>query len=275
MPDKKLDIFGIREIYPTKSGRREWYVNMDNPKDDRSFSVTSHMPIIKQSDGSWQVNSTEVRLNVITLPGQEEWKNVEMTGYVKVISKVKTSLSNFSRQNNVKEQDAAQDDTEEKLLKPDLVDWRARGGRHNSKVPCEGTSLNGALYIDGIADWKKEIWHTGGYTDARGMAKAIDSSIAERWIGWKAIMYNINDDKAVKMESYIDDRDSNQWKKVNKVIDSGGWYAKSTDKEFYSAGCKRPKDYIITNSGPIATFRSDNIVWNFKYLSIREIQGLQ
>jgi hypothetical protein len=222
MPDKKLDIFGIREIYPTKSGRREWYVNMDNPKDDRSFSVTSHMPIIKQSDGSWQVNSTEVRLNVITLPGQEEWKNVEMTGYVKVISKVKTSLSNFSRQNNVKEQDAAQDDTEEKLLKPDLVDWRARGGRHNSKVPCEGTSLNGALYIDGIADWKKEIWHTGGYTDARGMAKAIDSSIAERWIGWKAIMYNINDDKAVKMESYIDDRDSNQWKKVNEVIDSGG-----------------------------------------------------
>jgi hypothetical protein len=62
-------------------------------------STTAHQKII-----------TEVRLNVITLTGQEEWKNVEMTGYVKVISKVKnSSLSNFSGQNNVKEQEPSED----------------------------------------------------------------------------------------------------------------------------------------------------------------------
>ncbi len=129
---------------------------------------------------------------------------------------------------------------------------------------------------NGIAQWKKEIWHTGGYTDGRGSVKVIDpSSIVDKWIGWKVIMYNINNNADVKMESYIDERGNNRWKKVNEVIDSGGWYAKSTDEEFYSAGCGRSKDYIITNSGSIATFRSDNILWNFKYLSIREIQGLQ
>jgi hypothetical protein len=31
--------------------------------------------------------------------------------------------------------------------------------------------------------------------------------------------------------------------------------------------------YIITNPGPIATFRSDNMIWDFKDLSIREIQA--
>ena len=68
--------------------------------------------------------------------------------------------------------------------------------RHSSKVPCEGSSLNGAFYINGIADWKKEILHTGGYTDPRGITKATDSHIVIRWIGWRAIMYNINDDNA-------------------------------------------------------------------------------
>ncbi|MGA9154152.1 MAG: hypothetical protein WBZ36_26515, partial [Candidatus Nitrosopolaris sp.] len=33
------------------------------------------------------------------------------------------------------------------------------------------------------------------------------------------------------------------------------------------------KDYIILNAGPIATFRSDNMIWDFKDLSIREIQA--
>jgi hypothetical protein len=32
------------------------------------------------SNGNYQV-----RMNVITPPGQDEWKNVEITGYVKVI----------------------------------------------------------------------------------------------------------------------------------------------------------------------------------------------
>jgi hypothetical protein len=46
----------------------------------------------------------------------------------------------------------------------------------------------------------------------------------------------------------------------------------SLDEESYSAGWGRPKDYIITNSGPIVTFRSDNVIWDFAALNVREIQ---
>ena len=31
----------------------------------------------------------------------------------------------------------------------------------------------------------------------------------------------------------------------------------ASDEDFYNAGCGKPKDYIITNSGPVATFRSN------------------
>jgi hypothetical protein len=84
----------------------------------------------------------------------------------------------------------------------------------------------------------------------------------------------VDDDKAVKMESYLDDQDNNHWRKVTSLDDNGGWYARGSDEEFYSANCGKPKDYVITNSGPVATFRADNMIWDFADLSVREIQAL-
>lgn len=48
--------------------------------------------------------------------------------------------------------------------------------------------------------------HTGGYTNEKARAVATDNSLLDRWIGWKVVIYNINNDKAVKMESYLDDK---------------------------------------------------------------------
>jgi hypothetical protein len=81
-----------KEIYPTKPGGREWFINMDNPTSDKIFDPQS--TIAKQPDGSWQIEGrqtnskfgNEVRMNVNTPKGQEPWKNVEMTGSAKVIS---------------------------------------------------------------------------------------------------------------------------------------------------------------------------------------------
>jgi hypothetical protein len=259
-PQVAINKFEIKEIYPTKQGGREWHINMDNPKEDPVFTIVSNIPITRNGDGSWFIANPAIRMSVVTSPGSEPWKNVEMTGYVKIDS-TRTTRSFFGSNNE--ESDSTSD-----------IDWRARGGRHNNDVPCEGTALNGGIYVDGTVAWKKEIWHTGGYTDARGIGKATNS-ILGRWIGWKVVMYNINNNQAVKMESYLDDKNDNNWKKVSDIVDNGGWYAKSSDKVFYSADCGRPKDYIITNAGPIATFRADNVVMNFRDLSIREIQPPQ
>jgi hypothetical protein len=224
---------------------------MNNPTSDGIFNPQSN--ITRQSDGSWEISgryntgkfNNEVRMEVNTPLGQPEWRDVEMTGYAKV------TVANTPF---------------------DSLVWYARGGKHDSLVPCEGTSLKGRLTANGAASWIKEIWHTGGYTNERAKVQATDS-IVGRWIGWKAVMYNINDDKAVKMESYLDDKANNKWVKVTELIDNGGWDSNRPDSVFYSANCGKPKDYIITNGGKIATFRSDNMIWDFKNLSVREIRA--
>jgi hypothetical protein len=262
--ERKVDEFGTLQIYPTVYGGREWFINMQDPFDDEAVSINSGITLDQQSNGSWGVNSSEVRIRVDTPPGQEEWKNVEMTGYVKMISPTTLTVdsSEFS------DQDEESEDGDS--LDPHLT-WRARGGRHSDMVPCEGTALNGGLYLDGKVSWKKEIWHTGGYTTARGVSE-IPNSFINKWIGWKTVMYNIKNDSSVKMESYLDNEANNKWVKVSEVEDNGEWYADTSDDEFYSADCSKEKDYIITNSGPIATFRADNLIFDFKNLSIREIK---
>jgi len=243
------DRFGAKEMYPTKIGGREWYINMIDPNSDQLFDTGSLIKV--ESDGSWQIGSesnselqNQIRMTVETPRSIELWKNVEITGYAKILK------------------DMGRDDS--------LV-WYARGSKHSNDVPCQGTSLKSGIDVNGIASWKKEIWHTGGYTDERGKQRAT-SSILGKWIGWKAVIYNINNDRWVKMESYIDDEDNNQWRKVTELVDTGDWYANSPDKVFNSAKCNKPKNYIINEGGPEVTFRSDNLVWIFKNLSVREIR---
>lgn len=243
------DRFGIREIYPTKENGREWYVNMENPKKDQNFSITFDPNLTRQVDGSWRISVPVVRMNVKTLEGESNWRNVEMTGYVKIVSVIENSSN--------------------KVIENDLT-WYARGGRHNPELPCEATAYMGGLYDNGKVGWKKELWFVGGYTDEKQSNK-VTNSLVDRWIGWKVIIYNVNNNSEVKLESYLDNTNSNYWVKVTNLLDDGGWYAKMPDSYFFAPGCYKDKDSIITNSGSTATFRSDNLIWDFKNLSIREI----
>lgn len=241
------DQFGVKKIYPTKVGGREWFMNMADPKNDSSVKFTFSTPITKQDDGSWRINNDKIRINVDSFNKLHKWKNVEITGYVKINSVIKSHNH----------------------IIPD-IDWVSRTDIHNENYPCYGLALHGGIHPDGSVGWKKEIWFTGGYTREKSIPQVTDS-ITNRWIGWKTIVYNIHNDSAVKMESYLDNSNSNHWVKVFDMIDNGGWFADNSDKIFYSANCGRSKDYIILNSGSIVTFRADNIDMDFKKFSIREI----
>jgi hypothetical protein len=39
LSQKGVDKFGIKEMYPTKKGGREWYVNMTNPRSDNNIII--------------------------------------------------------------------------------------------------------------------------------------------------------------------------------------------------------------------------------------------
>src|SRR3954468_9465938 len=106
-----IDKFGIKEIYRSKLGGEEWFINMDDPnhdlRTDPQTTLTKNDDT-EHGDISWKIQNTEVRYEVFTSSGYNaqlittlnqtelskkgfmqspnDWKNVEMTGYFKINS---------------------------------------------------------------------------------------------------------------------------------------------------------------------------------------------
>ena len=176
------DKFGIRQIYPTKSGADEWYLdsNGSNLRGEscqkgsdsegdyftissdqvRGSAVTKH----GYSQGDIEMDHSELDLNVggsghMMPPGG--FRDVEMTGYYYVTS-------------------SADDD---------FVHY-CRGGTHTSGRACEGFAYKAAAnYLNGQVRVRKEQWHSDGYVSADWRA-GYGSSIRNRWVGFKAIFVN-------------------------------------------------------------------------------------
>jgi hypothetical protein len=266
-----LDPFGIKEIYPTKAGGEQWFMNMNDPNhDNRTDPKTT---LTKNSDGSWKMTSNEVRFQVFTSSGYHpglittlnqqqlaakgymqspnDWKNIEMTGYVK-LNKQGGDVRGASGS-----------------LLGGHYTWYARGGKHigqGSPLGCEATSYHADWAYNGKTRFAKEQWHV-----SYAFTPYISSTepIAGKWVGFKLIMYNMqqNGKTVVKMEIWVDANNDGNWRKVNEFIDSGG---------FGNAGreCGGAPDQIITWGGPIATYRWDNSPdVDIKDFSIREIQA--
>jgi hypothetical protein len=200
-------------------------------------------------------------------PSYEKWLNVEITGYAKMVSGTP------------------------------LIQLYSRGGHHYSDPDsaCEGSAYKARLYGNGNAAWVKEVNHPA-YTSAKGTVDSTDRQIEDRWVGFKAVIYNVveNGRTYVRMESYIDDDVTgsngnlvvrNNWKLASVVVDKGGW---STTNSDFDPQCPplnkdsderyRQRDEIInmsggTNSQNLAAWRSDGLTWDFKYLSVREIKA--
>lgn len=272
-----VDPFGIREIYPTRTGGEQWFMNMNDIAHDPRMSFTAAKPTLTRNpDGSWKVSSTEVRLNVFTSSGYHhelintlnqqqlaekgymqspnDWRDVEITGYLK-LNKQGGNVHGHSGS-----------------LSGGHYTFYARGGRHVGfgapEGGCEATSYHGNWAYDGKTRFAKEQWHVS-YVFTH--YKPSTNSIAGKWVGFKTIMYNMqqNGKIAVKNEIWVDADNNGKWIKVNDFVDSGG---------FGKAGgeCGGAPDQIIMWGGPIVTYRWDNSPdVDVKDLSVREIQAPQ
>ncbi|AEI63146.1 F5/8 type C domain-containing protein [Corallococcus macrosporus] len=151
-PEPTQDKFGVKMLYPTRSGGEQWFL-ADNATSDKRFDPQN--TISRNSDGSWKMKNSKVRMSVFTSTGYSaskiptydrdvlasrgymqaanDWRNIEMTGFIKV-----NSVSDVS----------------------DNFAWYARGGKHNDNHSgCEGSSYKGSLHYDGRVRWQKETWH--------------------------------------------------------------------------------------------------------------------
>jgi hypothetical protein len=255
-PDK--DVFGVTQLYPTKPGGETWFLKDDASRDARFDAQNT---VTRNADGSWKMKSDKVRMSVFTSTGYDaqriptydpdvlasrgymqapnDWKNVEMTGFLKV-NATRDESDNFS--------------------------WYARGGRHTDSLECEGTSYKGGLHYDGRVRWQKEPWHV---SYEQTSYKPGTSALKGRWVGFKSVMRNtvVGGKPAVKLELWLNENaDRVTWKNVYDVTDSG--QLGGDTKHCGGAVMGMP----LTWGGPIATFRWDSATdVDFKWLSVREL----
>jgi hypothetical protein len=255
------DVLGVKQVYCTKPAGDEWFMNMSDPEEDLA-RFNPKTELTRNPDGSWKVTSEKVRMNVFTRDGYDQnlittydqdelaakgymqspgdWRDVEMTGYVRVNS---ADGGGFA--------------------------WYAHGGYHGENAGdggsgCEGTSYKGGLSYNGTTRIAKEQWHPHGYSFTE-RKPAQDGSLVDRWVGFKTVMYNIDSDRAVKLELWADWDANNTWVKIDETTDATGMGSEGGE-------CGGKSDQPMIWGGPIATFRWDGASdVDIKNFSVREI----
>ena len=212
---------GVKKIYPTLSGAETWFFNPTNPNDGQF--ERNGAEISKNSDGSWKLKPGTTRMLAFTkssgLPSDEvrsslptydysrlaqtgyfykpsDWKNMEITIYVKVLS---TSGGG------------------------DEISLVSRSVRHSTNVQegCGGSSYHNNIdFTNGKFKFKKEMWHVN--YDIKPYSGITIGSTMNKWIGFKGIVYNLPDG-SVKLESYVDKDNNNNWQKATEFVDKGNW----------------------------------------------------
>ena len=74
----------------------------------------------------------KIRINVQTPKNLPPWKNIEITGYVKIDSLINSTHGNSL---NSTSKNGVTD-----------IDWVSRTSIHNEYLPCSGLSLHGGIY---------------------------------------------------------------------------------------------------------------------------------
>jgi hypothetical protein len=197
--------------------------------------------------------------------GSEPWKNVEMTGYFRVIKTYGSPPSTNTSATEVNEADYA-------------LQAYARGGIHSNQLMkgsdgeerylnCVGSGYKGKFYFGGDASVAKEIGHpvyaperfrqeqqpsegnatSVGWTRiGKGQFEPLVSDFTvnddpgqtqpSRWIGMKVVLYDYMEDNEeyARILTYIDDNaddgsgrliPSNEWRLLSDVVDKGDWIA--------------------------------------------------
>jgi hypothetical protein len=269
-PASAFDSFGVRKVYPTKTGGNEWYAASTITSDSR-FSGRPALTITKNSDN--------ISYNVtIPSPYTLTYYVAQQNGYDP--ARTEAGAANHAQcANNGYMQDSAdwRNFEMQVYVKVDLtapnvngeIILFGRGGDHKSPEPyCAGSSMKGYLMTNGETRFAKEQYHVFyNYTNTQNQ---VNQSIVGKWIGLKYVCYNrsVGGSGAVKQELYIDSNNNNTWAKIDENSDIDGWGSGGLQ-------CKgNTADFRISWGGPLAGFRFDNIAeLNFKWMSVREIDG--
>ncbi len=294
--DNKSTII-IPQIYPNKSNEEIYRFNNIHPNDLSQVNETEDLTVFSQKnpDNSWRVDSGKTRIelftkNVGTLSEEQlkerakswnydelqkigywinpdDWRNIEVTLIFKFISSPKSIISENTNDN---EHDIS-------IVSRSLFhdSESAYNDKNNNNIQvknlphpyyCGGSSYHNNISNEGHVKMKKEQFHVK--YDSKDYSTDVNlGNLSNKIIGVKAMVFNSEDNKKVKLETWVDtvNQGKGPYKKVQELIDKGKW-----GKFMKICGAKKKGD-IISWGSPDIVIKTNNNLFDIYDMQVREI----
>jgi hypothetical protein len=279
----------IPEVYETIPKGQTYRFNIDNPNDKVQVDKTDKSNVFTQQniDGSWRIDYGKPRIDIHTkdagiLPDKVDQLNN--------LSKGKIQSWNFSELKRIGYWYKPTDwkNIEVTLIFKLLDSARSKGEQHSISIVtrsishsqldneykksddepffCGGSSYHNNLSNDGKVRMKKEQFHIDYEWERYNSEMLTVGDIYNKIIGFKAIVYNVND-TAVKLETWVDTQNQGRgpYKKVHEGIDLGNW-----GDNMKLCGAEK-EGQAITWGSPIVILKANDFKFDIYDLEIREI----
>jgi hypothetical protein len=283
VPSTNIDKFGIKELYQTISGGREWYSKWDNGHARAWNSTTNDPDDPDMGNGDYKADGLGIftisreastgesvpRMYIVDPNKVKMWHNIEVTVYGMRVSDLGTEWGGIMAY--------------------------ARINHTVDSNDCDDRGYGGRFCYNGDCDFEKIVHHNNGETWSNavrpsGWSNGMPYNV---WIGYKFVVHDLSTNgpnglPQVKLEIYMDTTNGlngGTWIKINEFIDTGNNWGTNMDRT-----CN-PNIYGITKGLQFTAsdnrigsetgkpnlavfFRSDDVNTNgllYKKASIREI----
>ncbi|MGD1839043.1 MAG: hypothetical protein ACPKPY_13420, partial [Nitrososphaeraceae archaeon] len=279
----------IPKIYETIENGETYRFNITNPNGlVQVDEIEKENVFTKQNlDGSWRIEYGKPRIDIHTkdagiIPDKafletnlslnpikywnfsklhergywykpSDWTNVEVTLIFKLLDSSRSKDSQHSVSIVTRSITHAQLDNE----------YKKSSGE--PKFFCGGSSYHNNISNEGNVRMKKEQFHID-YEWERYNESLSVGNIYDKIIGFKGIVYNIND-TAVKLETWVDAENEGKgpYKKIHEKIDAGDWGDNMEKCEAETDG------QAITWGSPTVILKANDFKFDIHDIEVREI----
>ena len=275
---------GIYPIYKDKLDGEYYRFNNKNPNDLKQIDETRNKEIFseKNSDGSWKVGNGTTRIDISTkqagiLTQKEMMKQIKTWNF-SILDKqgywlYSNDFKNIEFTVILKMREAVKRDQAISVVSRSII-HDSKGEeeiKHYPNAYCGGSSYHNNISENGKLQMKKEQYHVN-YVIDKPNEKINLGNLYNKKIGFKAIVYNFDNNSKVKLESFVDAKNEGKgpYVKVHEKIDDGKWGIKSGKANMDECGATT-KGAIISWGSPKIILKTNNLDFDIYDLEVREI----